>query len=203
MRTSARFARVALVLVSLTAGLLATGGAAQALAPSPFRRSLNRIDRQLRLAIETRPAVLGEYMRSSEIVCGLAERSEARGDSQTSGSGWTTLSQTVDELDLPASRAVDEAFGEADASLARLQKTFSVRWRRRPVKVRQLSRGVAQARNGIRALRAAMGTITAAFSAWSRRECSAAHEGIEAGVKAISPGVDLVNRGMLQLFRLS
>lgn len=194
---------LAVVLAGLMVGLPASDAVARAGSPSPYRRSLNRIDAQLRLAIESRPAVLGEYMRSSEIVCGLAERSEARGDAEGSRSNWTTLSQTVEELDLPASRAVDDAFREADASLEALRKTYSARWRGQPAKVRQLARGVRQARRGVSSLRAAMGAISASFSAWNRRECAAAHDGIEAGVKRISPALDLVNLGMLRLWRLS
>lgn len=194
---------VALVGMMVAVALPGSAGAAQAGSPGSYRRSLRRIDRQLRLAIETRPAVLGEYMRSSEIICGLGERAEARGDRQESRSDWSTLSQAVVELDLPAAQAVEAALGEADSSLAALQARFSARWRRQPPKVRQLMRGVSQARRGIGSLRSATSMITAAFSAWDRRECAAAHGGIEAGVTQVSAGVDLVNLGMLRLIRLS
>jgi hypothetical protein len=190
------------VLASLAVGLLSASAVAEAGAPRSYRRSLMRIDAQLRLAIETRPAELGEYMRSSEIICGLAERAEASGGQQ-SESDWSTLSQAVRELDGPAAQAVDEAFARADAGLVALNGRFSARWRGQPARLRELARGVKQARRGIRSLRAAMSTISAALANWDERRCAAAHQGIEAGVRRISPGVDQVNRGMLRLVRLA
>jgi hypothetical protein len=156
----------------------------------------------LRLAIEIRPEELGEYMRSSEIVCGLAERSETRGDSQGAQSGWSTLSQAVHELDLPTSQAIEAAFESADSGLRDLQKKFSRRWRGQP-RARKLARGVAQTRQGIRSLRSATGTIAAAFAAWDRRECAAARVGIEAGVALIPVPLKWVNLGVFRLWSLS
>ncbi len=194
--------RLAIVLAGLTIGLLASSAVAEAGAPGSYRRSLDRINVQLRLAIEIHPAALSEYMRTSEIICGLAERSEARGDGQTAQSDWSTLSQTVHELDLPTAQAIDAAFAEADSGLADLRRRYSRRWHGQP-RARELARGVARTRRGIRSLRSAVHTIAAAFPAWDRHECAAAHQGVEAGIALIPVPLQLVNLGMFRLWRLA
>lgn len=193
--------RPGIVLVGLIVGLMASSAVAEASVPSSYRRSLNRIDVQLRLAIEVHPAQLSEYMRFSEIVCGLGERSEARGDSQAAQADWSTLSQTVHELDLPTAQEIDTAFGEADAGLLDLQAKFSARWRGQ-AKARVLKRGVAAVRRGVHSLRSATSAIAASFPAWDRRECAAAHAGIAAGIARIPAPLAQVNLGMFRLWRL-
>ncbi len=85
-------------VAGLLIGLLASSPLAEASAPRAYRQSFNRISVQLRLAIEAHPAELSADMLSSETVCGMAERSEARGESQEAQADWSTLSQAVHEL---------------------------------------------------------------------------------------------------------
>lgn len=203
VNSSRRGARFAVLLIAVMAGVSACSPVAEAGAPIAYRRSLRQIDTQLRLAIESRPGELAEYMRSSEIICGVAERSQARGDREGAESGWRTLSQAVQELDYPASHAVDVAYADADASLVALKKRFSARWQSQPPKLRDLRLGVAQTRRGIASLRSAMGAIRAAFAFWDERQCATANQGIEAGVRRLSPGVDRVNLGMARLLHLA
>ena len=175
-----------IAFAGLMIGLLASSALAEASAPRAYRQGFNRISVQLRLAIEIRPAELSAYMLTSETVCGMAERSEARGDNQGAQADWSTLSQAVHELDLPTTQTIEAAFEDADSGLVDLQKKFSRRWKGQP-RARVLVRAVTQTRRGIRALRSSVNTIAAAFAAWDRRECAVAHGGVEAGIAMIRP----------------
>lgn len=193
---------VAIALLVLGAGLGASTAAAKVHLPSPYGHGLSQIDAHLRFAIEIRPTEMGEGIRISEVICEMAQRSEERGDDQGAESDWSTLSQAVRELDLPASRAVDAAFERADSDLRALRRRFSLGWREQASKVRELGRGVAQTRKGIQMLRSAVSRIAAAFAEWELRDCAAARNGIESGARRLPAGVERVNRGMQRLWRL-
>lgn len=193
---------LAMTLVALASGLAAREPAVAAAAPSPYHHNLAQVSAHLRIAIEIRPAQLAEYLRSSELVCGLGEKSEGRGDEPGAAANWTTLSQLVRELDRRETRAIDDAFARADSDLVALRERFLRAWRGQPDRVRELKRGVARTREGIRLLRQAMDTVAAAFSKWEGRDCGAAIDGIEAGIRQIPAGLDKVNLGMQRLWRL-
>ena len=110
---------LAITLVALASGLAAREPAVAAAAPSPYHHNLAQVSAHLRIAIEIRPAQLAEYLRSSELVCGLGERSEGRGDEPGAAANWTTLSQLVRELDRRETRAIDDAFARADSAAVR------------------------------------------------------------------------------------
>lgn len=185
------------------AGLLLVGAPAAAAAPSPYRHDVSRVSSHLRIAIEIRPAQLGEYLRSSELTCGLGDRAEGRGDSASAGEDWGTLNQFVSQLDLPESRAIDSAFARADSNLEVLRDRYSRAWKSQPQRVGELRRGVGATRDGIETLRGAMNRISAAYARWEARDCRGAITGIEAGVRRLEPGLIRVNAGMNRLWRLS
>lgn len=175
---------------------------ASALGRSPYHQGLSHIDSHLRFAIETGPSELAEDLRSSELVCGLGQAAEERGDSISAAADWSTAHQGIEEIDIPAAARIDRAFGLADADLRALRSTFAAAWIGQRPRVRELNRGVSRALRGVRLLRSAMGQIEAAFPAWNEHRCSAATEAIEAGAFALPAGLEQVNAGVLRLWRL-
>ncbi|HEX8752989.1 MAG TPA: hypothetical protein VF731_06190 [Solirubrobacterales bacterium] len=171
-------------------------------APSPFKHDLARASAHLRIAIEIRPSQLAEYLGSSELVCGLGERSAARGDESRAQANWTTLSQIVGELDRREMRAIVGAYGRADQDLVVMRNAYSRAWKGQP-RVGELNLGVKRTREGIRILRLAMGRIEAAFSKWEGHDCEGALDAIEAGIRHLGPGLTRVNAGMGRLWRLT
>jgi hypothetical protein len=188
---------LALFLVAVAA---VTAGAA---GPSPYRHSLTRVDAALRNAIEVAPVEMGEGMLSSEVVCELAQSNERRGDSESAGADWSTLSQLVDQVDAPAVEKVDRAFARADSLLRSLRRRFAAAWADQPQAVRRLNGGVASARAGIRRLRTAVERTADSLAAWKGRECAAAIAAIEAGVGGLPAGIEKVNAGMGRLWALA
>jgi hypothetical protein len=193
-------ARAAVALAALVAALALAGPAAAA--PSPYRHDLARASAHLRIAIEIRPGQLGEYLRSSEIVCELGEKAEERSDEERAQADWSTLAQLVRERDRREMRAIDGAFVRADENLQVLLRRYSRAWRGQATKVQELKLGVTRTREGIRLMRQAMDRIAMAFSEWERHDCIGAVNGIEAGIRRIPAGIEKVNLGMQRLWRL-
>ncbi len=188
--------------LALTLAVLPAVAQARDPGPSPFRRGLVKIDAHLRLAIETGPAELAEDLRSSELVCGLGQGAEERGDTAAAAADWSTLHQGIAQIDAPAAAGIDRAFALADADLRALRKTFSAPWSGQPPRLRELNRGVSATLRGTSLLRSAMDRIEAAFPAWEEHRCGAATEAMEAGVQALPAGLEPVNAGVLRLWRL-
>ena len=195
--------RRGLLLAALLAAAVAlSAGAPAAASASPYMRELSQASAHLRMAIEIKPAQLGEHLGSSEVVCGLGEAAANRGDVGSAEADWNTLSQLVDELDRPDLAGIDAAFVRADASLVELRRHFERAWRKQPQQVRELRRGVADTRRGIARLRQAMARVGTGVGRWDSHDCAGARAGILAGARAISPGLEVVNRGMERLWGL-
>ncbi|HEX5983653.1 MAG TPA: hypothetical protein VFY69_05535 [Solirubrobacterales bacterium] len=188
--------------VGIALVLLAASAAAASAGPSPFRHDLHRIDGRLRMAIEYGPAELGEGLIASEAVCRAAERAEGRGDGDQAAADRSVLSQLVEEVDRPTAGRIDSAFRRADSGLRALRDRYSSAWSD-PAKLRQLRRGVAGARVGIRMMRAAMERVEGSFDAWQANRCRDARRAIDGGAAKLPAGVEQVNRGMLRLWELA
>jgi hypothetical protein len=196
--------RRALVAAALAVAWAAAAPAAPATATaSPYTRGLNQAEAHLRMAIEVRPARLGEYLGSSETVCGLAEEAAARGDEAAAAADWSTLEQLVRDRGRPEAAAIDAAFGRADASLLTLRRRFSRAWRGQPERVRDLKGGVDQVRRGVSRLRRAIDAIAGSFASWEAHDCAGARARIRAGAERIPAGLVPVNQGIWRLWRLS
>ncbi len=204
-----RRALVASLAAFAAAALLAAppAGAASAPAPhaspNPFRHGLALVDGHLRTAIEYAPQELGESLRTAEIVCGLGERSLARQEADAAAADWATLGQVVDRLAVAQARRVQIAFRNADSVLADLRARFERRWRSSPPHLRELRRGVRATRRGITAVRAAITGLESPFASWRAEECRAATRGVEKAFAAAPAGIELINKGMLRLWRLA
>lgn len=201
-RRKGRAVWLAAWVATLTAAIVASSAWATAGGPSPFRHDLHRIDRSLRMAIEYGPAELGEGLIASETLCRLAEKTEARGEVDQAAADWSALTQLVEEVDRPAAGRIDSAFRRADSGLHALREKYSSSWSD-SAKIKQLRKGVAAARIGIRMLRAAMEAVAESFEAWEARECQAAVKAIDAGATQFPAGVEQVNRGMQRLWELA
>jgi hypothetical protein len=186
----------------LVVAIVASSAWAAAAGPSPFRHDLRRIDGRLRMAIEYGPAELGEGLIASETLCRLAEKTEARGESDKAAADWSALTQIVEEVDRPAAGRIDSAFRRADSGLLELRGRYARSWSD-AAKIRQLRKGVAGARSGIRMLRGTMEAVGESFGAWEARECQAAVKAIDAGAARFPAGVEQVNRGMQRLWELA
>lgn len=189
-------------VVAIALVLLATSAGTASAEPSPFRHDLHRIDGRLRMAIEYGPAELGEGLVASESLCRLAERAEARGETDQAADDWSALVHMVEEIDRVAATRIDSAFQRADSGLRALRERYIRAWPD-PAKTRQLRRGVAESRIGIQRMRAAMAVLAGAFDAWEARNCHGATDAIDAGVAQLAAGLARINRGMQRLWELA
>ena len=200
---------VASLAIAAAGALLAPTAAAAATAPAPhpspdsFRHGLGLVNGHLRIAIERAPEELGESLRTAETVCGLGERSLARQEADAAAADWTTLDQVVDQLAVGQAERVQIAFRNADSVLAELRTRFERRWRSSPVHLRELRRGVRATRRGIAIVRAAIADLESPFASWHAKECRAATRGIEKAFASAPAGIELINKGMLRLWRLA
>jgi hypothetical protein len=186
----------------VTAIALAAAAPASA-AHDAFRHDLGRVDGHLRIAIEYAPAELGESLRTAEIVCDLAEGATFHGEPELASADWATLGQLVDEAAVAEARRVDFALGNADSALKALRERYERRWSTVPANLRELRRGVGQARRGIAILRAAIAGLPIPFASWHAHECDAARRGVEKTFDRAPKGLAPINVGMLRLWRLA
>lgn len=180
--------------------LLVPAGAAAA--PSHYRHDLRRLDAHLRVALEFAPEQLGEGLGTSENVCRLAAKAEAKGEVDLAADDWSTLSQLVSELDEPAARRIDGALARADSLLRQMRKRYSRAWSD-PARIGQLRAGVVRSREGIQLVQAAVAKISTSFGLWRGHQCSQATAAIEAGIARIPGAINHLNAGMRPLWELA
>jgi len=185
----------------LVAALVAAAPAAAA--PSPFRHDLGLVDSHLRIAIELAPAELGESLRTAEIVCNLGERATADDEVELAAADWLTLGQVIDQDAARQSRRIETAFRAADSLLGGLRERFERSWADAPTYLRELRRGVAATRRGIALMRPAVAGLATPFASWRAHECEAANRGVEQSFYRAPRGLQLINAGMLRLWRLA
>ena len=199
MRIATRGSLVAPLAVAIALALTTPAGAA----PNPFRHDLDQVNGHLRIAIEFAPAELGESLGTAETVCGLGERATAHGEADLASADWATLGQVIDQAAVGESRRVDIAFRNGDSVLADLRGRYEGRWAAAPKPLRELRRGVVETRRGIAIMRRAVAGLEAPFASWRARECDAATGGVEKAFARAPLGLELINVGMLRLWRLT
>lgn len=191
-------------LVAPLAVAIAVAAASHAAAaPDPFRHDLAQVNRHLRIAVEYAPAELGESMRTAEIVCGLGERATSHGEADLAAADQATLGQVIDGAAVGQARRVEVAFRNADSVLADLRDRYEGRWAGTPEPLRELRRGVVATRRGIAIMRAAVAGLEVPFASWRADECEAATGGVEQAFTRAPLGLELINVGMLRLWRLT
>lgn len=176
---------------------------AEAAPSSPFLRALGSIDGALRFAIEEQPEGLAKSLATSERVCALGQGAEARGDAAAAEADWSTLAQTVGQLDEPGLSAVERSFAAATETVNLVESKFSRGWRAQPDRVRALRQGADSVRRGLRLLSGSFGDLRSAFAAWEAHRCEEALAAIDSFTEAIPKGMPPINRGMERLWVVS
>lgn len=171
-------------------------------APNPLRHDLALVNSHLRIAIEFAPEELGESMRAAEVICGLGRDAVLHEEPEAALADWSTLAQLVEEEAEGEARRVDTAFHNADSTLASLRERIEGRPSGAQPATSALHRGIAETRHGIAIMRVAIAGLAKPFADWRDHECSAAARGIEEAFLRAPVGLERINVGMLQLFRL-
>lgn len=186
----------------LVAALLALVAAAPATAAShdPYQRALGSVDGALRFAIEQQPEGLSKSLAASERVCALGQGAEERGETAAAAADWSTLSQTVEQLDEPGLGTVERSLGAAVETVDRVESRFSRAWRGQTDRVRALHQGARSVRRGLRLLSGSFGELRGAFSAWDEHRCEAALAAIDSFAETLPEAMAPINRGMERLW---
>jgi hypothetical protein len=187
--------------LTVAVALAATSPAAAA--SGPLRHDLGLVNAHLRIAIEYAPAELGESLRTAELVCGLGERTTARGEADLASADWTTLGQLIDQVATGESRRVEVAFHNADSVLGEVRKRFERRWVGASSYLRELRGGVGDTRRGIAIMRKVLAGLKMPFASWKAHECKAATHEVEVTFARAPAGLERINVGMLRLWRLA
>ena len=193
--------RLRLLLIAPLAAALLTAAPAAA-ASNPFLHDLDQVNGHLRVAIEFAPEEMGEALRSAEVVCGLGDKATSRGEAEAAAADWSTLGQLVDDVTSGSSRRVTVAFDNADSVLRKLRERYEHRWAGDP-RLPELRRGVRATHRGIRIMRLAIGGLETSFASWRAHECTAAVVSVESSFTDVPTGLELINVGMLRLWRLA
>jgi hypothetical protein len=190
---------ISAVLLALLVAAVPTAAAPS----SPYLAALGSIDGALRFAIEQEPEGLAKSLATSERVCSLGQGAEDRGDAAAAEADWSTLSQTVEQLDRPGLSAVERSFAAATESVHRVESRFSRGWSGQPDRVRALHRGAASVQRGLSLLSGSFGDLRDAFAAWEAHRCEVALAAVDSFTEAIPKGMPPINRGMERLWRIS
>lgn len=190
---------VAPLIVAVVLAAAAPAGAA----PVPFLHDLDQVNGHLRVAVEYAPEELGESLGTAEVVCGLGERATSDLEPDLAAADWATLGQLVDRLAVGATWRVEVAFANSDSVLLSLRERYERRWAGRGEDLRQLRLGTRATRRGIAIMRRALAALEAPFGSWRAHECAAATDGVEAAFADVPSGLELINVGMLRLWRLA
>ncbi|MBS1888030.1 MAG: hypothetical protein JSU06_12675 [Actinobacteria bacterium] len=193
-------ARLLVPLVTVAALLALAPGAAAA---GAFRHDLSRVNAHLRIAIEYAPEELGKTVASAETVCALGERAAAAGDPGQAAADWMALEQLVAEDVTEASQRIETAFANGDSALRTGRERAELEWSAAPSRLRALRHGVAETRRGIATMRAVVAGLATPFASWRAHECAAAIAGIKETFVPAPFALELINNGMLRLWRLS
>jgi hypothetical protein len=203
MRTPRPRRLAAPLLISAALATSAGLPASAAAAPSPLRHDVARVNSHLRIAIEYAPEELFESLRTAEIVCALGRKASEGGEPDVAASDWTTLDQVVEVPAEGTARRIDVAFANADSVLSVMARRYGENAAIPASRGRRLRHSISGTRHGIRIMRTAVGALSKPFDSWRAHECRAASRGVEEALFRTTTGLELINVGMLRLWRLA
>ncbi|HVW45706.1 MAG TPA: hypothetical protein VHA76_01530 [Solirubrobacterales bacterium] len=200
MRTLAPRRLVAPLLI--TAALAAPTTAAAA--PNSLRHDLARVNAHLRIGLEYGPEELGESMRTAKFVCELGRDATARSEPDAAAADWATLDQVIQLRAVGSAHRIDTALANADSVLSLTGRRYGGGGSAsNALPARKVRHWIAEARHGLRIMLIAVQDLSRPFESWRAHECAAASRGITEAFTRGPTGMELINDGMLNLWRLS
>jgi hypothetical protein len=181
---------LALALVAFSAVAVA------AAKPGPsYSQALKKVDAQLRYAIEVIPPPLAQGIDATRAHCEAAQELERSGDPQAP-LAWQTVTQAVNQIDMPRWQEIVQASGRAHSRLEELQATFSKAWKGQHQRVTTLNLGAVNTEHGVRLYLAAIRELSDAFESWKHHDCAGAGQVIHSVNQHTPPAVKAITQGM-------